>query len=86
MEPNIIKLDASLIRHIDSDTRLGALAKSLITFASEIGATTVGEGVETRTELEALASLAAINAQGYLLGRPMNAETAFGPPEAWSRG
>ncbi|WP_293229916.1 EAL domain-containing protein [Paludibacterium sp.] len=70
LQPDVIKLDVSLIRQIDSDTGCRALAGALIRFAEETGSKIVAEGVETVEELRALRELQVNKAQGYLLGRP----------------
>ena len=70
LQPDVIKLDVSLIRKIDSDTGCRALAAALIRFAEETGSKIVAEGVETVAELQALCELKVNKAQGYLLGRP----------------
>jgi EAL domain-containing protein (putative c-di-GMP-specific phosphodiesterase class I) len=70
LAPDLIKLDLSLTRDIHRDRSRRALATALISFASEIGAEIVAEGVEARDELEALAALEVGFAQGYYLGRP----------------
>lgn len=71
LKPDMIKLDISLTRDIDSDPGRRALAIALIRFAAETGSEIVAEGVETRAELEVLRHLGVNRAQGYLLGRPM---------------
>ena len=68
--PDIIKLDMSLTRNVDSDPARRALASALIFFARETGARLIAEGVETRAELETLKILGVNAAQGFLLGRP----------------
>jgi EAL domain-containing protein (putative c-di-GMP-specific phosphodiesterase class I) len=70
LQPDIIKLDQSLIRDIDLDGGRRALAMGLITFARETGCTIVAEGVENERELAVLKALGVTAAQGYLLGRP----------------
>jgi diguanylate cyclase (GGDEF)-like protein/PAS domain S-box-containing protein len=70
LRPDVIKLDLSLTRDIDSDPVRRALAASLVAFAREIGAAIVAEGIETRGELEALRSLGVTHGQGYYLARP----------------
>jgi EAL domain-containing protein (putative c-di-GMP-specific phosphodiesterase class I)/GAF domain-containing protein len=70
IQPDLIKLDTSLTRDIDGDAARRALARSLLLFADEIGATLIAEGVETPTELDALMALGVDNVQGYLTGRP----------------
>ncbi|MDE1165325.1 MAG: EAL domain-containing protein, partial [Pseudomonas sp.] len=71
LNPDMIKLDMSLTRGIDRDSKLRAMASAIIAFAAQTGSTVVAEGVETESELEALRSLGASKVQGYLLGRPM---------------
>ncbi len=70
LKPDVIKLDLSLVRDIDTDPLRRALAASLLAFADEIGAGIIAEGVETYGELEALRSLGVKHGQGYLLARP----------------
>lgn len=70
LRPNVVKLDIALTRHIDEDPARRALASALVTFAGEIGAVLVAEGVESVEELRALRALGIPAAQGYRLGRP----------------
>jgi EAL domain-containing protein (putative c-di-GMP-specific phosphodiesterase class I) len=71
IEPELVKLDISLTRGIDADSKRRALASALIAFARETGTAIVAEGVETQAELETLLGLGVTSVQGYLLGRPM---------------
>jgi len=70
LEPDIIKLDKSLVRHVHRDRARRALATALISFATEIGATIVAEGIESADELHALRALGVTFGQGYHLARP----------------
>lgn len=70
LAPDIIKLDRDLIHRCNVDTVRRTLASSLVTFAREIGASLVAEGVETIGELETLVSMGVESAQGYYLARP----------------
>jgi EAL domain-containing protein (putative c-di-GMP-specific phosphodiesterase class I) len=70
LHPDVIKLDLSLTRDIDSDPVRRALAASLVAFGREIGAAIVAEGIETPGELEALRSLGVTHGQGFYLARP----------------
>jgi EAL domain-containing protein (putative c-di-GMP-specific phosphodiesterase class I) len=74
LAPDVIKLDISLTRNIDSDRARRALARALITFAEEIGATMIAEGIETQGELEALQELGVAYGQGFHLARPARLE------------
>lgn len=70
LKPDIIKLDMSLTRNIDTDQALRSLANALIHFSRETGATIVAEGIETEGEHEMLKLLGVYGGQGYHLGRP----------------
>lgn len=71
IRPDIIKLDLSLTRGIDSDPARAALATALVSFANEIDCTLVAEGVETPQERRALERLNIGIGQGFSLCRPM---------------
>jgi EAL domain-containing protein (putative c-di-GMP-specific phosphodiesterase class I) len=77
LHPEMIKLDISLTRNIDTDHNRRSLAKALITFARDIGSIISAEGVETAGELEMLRSLGVEKAQGFYLGKPMSLEDAL---------
>jgi EAL domain-containing protein (putative c-di-GMP-specific phosphodiesterase class I) len=70
VRPDVIKLDMTLTRDIDSDPGRRALARALIDFAREVGVGIVAEGVETPGELAALRDLGVDAGQGYLFARP----------------
>jgi len=65
LRPDIIKMDQSITRDIDTDPARRALATSLVIFAGEIGATVVAEGVETESELQAVAAAGILRGQGF---------------------
>ena len=68
--PEFIKLDVFLTRDVDSDPVKQALVSALVSFAAQISARLIAEGVETAGELRALAGLGVEYAQGFYLGRP----------------
>jgi EAL domain-containing protein (putative c-di-GMP-specific phosphodiesterase class I)/ActR/RegA family two-component response regulator len=70
LAPDYIKLDGTLVRGIHTDRAQRALATALISFAAEIDATIVAEGIETRRELDALRDLGVELGQGFHLARP----------------
>lgn len=80
LAPDIIKLDMSLTRNIDTDRPRRALAAALISFAQEIEASIVAEGIETAAELEALSGLGVQFGQGYHLGYPGALPAGNGKP------
>jgi EAL domain-containing protein (putative c-di-GMP-specific phosphodiesterase class I) len=75
LHPDVIKLDVSLTRGVEDDIARRALASAFISFAAEIGATIVAEGIETRTQFETLRRLGVRYGQGWYLARPAPAAT-----------
>lgn len=71
LHPELIKLDSSLIRSIDTDASRRALVAAMVSFATETGSHIVAEGVETAGELDVLKALGVPSAQGYFLARPV---------------
>ncbi len=74
LQPDVIKLDMSLVRGIHRSRAQRALARALVAFAADVGAQVVAEGVEESAELEVLRDLDVPWAQGYYLGAPQPAE------------
>lgn len=70
IEPDFVKLDLDLVRNIDQDPARRALAAGLLTFADQIGARLIGEGIENERELAALVEVGVVFGQGYHLGQP----------------
>ena len=70
LRPDILKLDTTLTRGIDRDPVRRSLAAALATFATEIQATIIAEGIETSSELAALQRIGIPWGQGYHLARP----------------
>src|SRR3954447_24138012 len=70
LQPDIIKLDISLTSGIHRSTEKRALTRAMVSFAQEVGAQLIAEGVEEPEELAVLQDLGVPWAQGYLLGRP----------------
>lgn len=70
LQPAYVKLDIEWVSGIDRDPVRRALVSGLAYFASETGCELIGEGIETKEELETLRGLGVQLGQGYLLGRP----------------
>jgi EAL domain-containing protein (putative c-di-GMP-specific phosphodiesterase class I)/ActR/RegA family two-component response regulator len=70
LAPDIIKLDISIVRNIDTEASHRALASALVGFAREIDTELVAEGVETAEEAMTLYSLGIRLIQGYFAARP----------------
>ncbi len=78
LQPDFVKLDIGLVRHIDDDPARQALAAGLRHYARRTGTTLIAEGVETPAERDTLRHLAIPLAQGYLFGKPEPVESAAG--------
>lgn len=71
LEPDIAKLDMSLIRDIDVSPQKKSIVRSLLDVCrDDLGVQVVCEGVETPAERDTLDDLGSANLQGYLFGRP----------------
>ena len=70
LAPDLIKLDRGFIEGLADDPVRRALTTALLTFAADIGATLVAEGVATAEELRALRTLGVRHGQGRFLGEP----------------
>ena len=69
--PDLVKLDLSLVRDIDSSASKTSLVKSMIAICSQdLGMQVVCVGVETEAERDALHAVGASLMQGYLFGMP----------------
>jgi EAL domain-containing protein (putative c-di-GMP-specific phosphodiesterase class I) len=79
LEPDIVKLDMSLVRDVDSSLTKRRLIGSMIALCKDMRILVVGEGVETTKERDVLLELGCDLLQGYLLSRP---GPAF-PPFSW---
>lgn len=70
LRPDVIKLDLAITRDVDTDPVRQALTRSLVTFARDIGAALIAEGIETQAEHDTLVGLGVPLGQGYLMARP----------------
>jgi EAL domain-containing protein (putative c-di-GMP-specific phosphodiesterase class I) len=70
VNPEILKLDRTLVCGIDEDPVRQSLASAIVAFARDVGATVVSEGIESQSELACLMDLAVGCGQGFYLARP----------------
>lgn len=70
LDVDIIKIDGSLIKNIQSDNGAHLIANTIHTFSKNIKAKTVAEYVENREILTILKEMGVDYAQGYHIGRP----------------
>jgi EAL domain-containing protein (putative c-di-GMP-specific phosphodiesterase class I) len=77
VEPELVKIDLSLVRDIDKEPRKQSIVRSMKRLCDELGTTVVAEGVETVAERDALAEVGCDLLQGFLFARP---ERGFAVP------
>ena len=70
IEPEIIKLDISLIRDVHKNINLLAMVSALTVFGKQLNLQIIAEGVEVAEERATLLSLGVTFGQGYLFARP----------------
>jgi len=70
MAPNYVKIDATLIKNIDTDIHSYSLVKAIVKFARELGIKTIAEYVTSEAIFEKCKSLKIDEFQGYLFGEP----------------
>jgi len=70
LEPNIVKLDMSLVRNVHEAPTKRKLIQSIVSLCRDLGIEPVAEGVETAAERDVLEQLGCPLLQGYLFGKP----------------
>jgi EAL domain-containing protein (putative c-di-GMP-specific phosphodiesterase class I) len=70
LEPEVVKVDMSLIRGIDQSPMKQKLLRSIVSLCRELRIEIIAEGVETVTERDALVDVGGDLCQGYLFARP----------------
>lgn len=70
LEPEIVKLDMSLVRDVHKSSTRRKLIQSMAALCKDMGMLVVGEGVETMEERETLVELGCDLLQGYLIAKP----------------
>jgi EAL domain-containing protein (putative c-di-GMP-specific phosphodiesterase class I) len=70
LQPEVVKLDMSLVRDVDRQPIKRRLVASLQTLGEPLGITVIAEGVETTAECDTLLSVGCDLFQGYLFAKP----------------
>ena len=74
---DIIKVDKTLVRDIDSNNNLRSIVKAIVTMSEGRGIRNIFEGVETMAELATIKKMGGEVIQGYLFSKPMEAQSAI---------
>jgi len=69
-QPDIIKIDSSLIKNIDTDKKSFDMVESIYTFASKLGIETVAEFVWNKEIQEIVNNIGINYSQGFYFGKP----------------
>lgn len=77
LAPEFVKIDMSLIRHLDKLTTKQRLVRAIADACHDMGSIVIAEGIETVDEMLAARDLGVDLLQGFLLGRP---GPSFAPP------
>ncbi len=75
LRPAFMKVDRSIVRHVEHDEHKQRLLELLSLFARATSTELIVEGIETETEAEVVCRIGADLLQGYLFGRPGAAPT-----------
>ena len=70
LEPEIVKLDMSLVRDIDRHPTKRRVVGAIATLCRELGSRVIAEGVETQAELRTVRDAGIDLIQGFLFARP----------------
>ncbi len=74
INPDYIKIDGSLIKNIDTDTKSLAICKAIISFAKDLGIQTIAEFIHSKEVLEVTTQLKVDKHQGFYLKKPQKIE------------
>ncbi len=70
LEPDIVKLDMSLVRGVATERTKRKLVSSIVGVCRDLNIEVIAEGIETQAERDTLVELGCDLFQGYLFGRP----------------
>jgi EAL domain-containing protein (putative c-di-GMP-specific phosphodiesterase class I) len=77
LEPEIVKLDMSLVRDVHKHPTKQKLIRSMTALCKDMGMTVVAEGIENVEERDAVIDLGCDLLQGYLFAKPGRAFPEF---------
>ena len=71
MPVDVLKIDRTFVRGVDVDPRNASMVSAMVALASNLGMTTLAEGIETPEELRVLVERGCQLGQGFLFSRPI---------------
>ncbi len=71
VSPDSIKIDASFVREVMTNSHSRSIVKSLINLSRDLDINVVAEGIETAEQLHFLLSYHCAEGQGHFIGEPM---------------
>ena len=82
-QPDLLKIDMELIRHIDRSPARQAIVAGLVPICADLGVRIIAEGIETAGERDFLTDAGIDLMQGYLFSRPVFQGVGAIDPDAW---
>jgi EAL domain-containing protein (putative c-di-GMP-specific phosphodiesterase class I)/CheY-like chemotaxis protein len=70
LEPEVVKLDMSLVRDVHQHRTKQKLVRSMVHLAREMGTMVIAEGIESEVERDVLSDIGCDLMQGFLFARP----------------
>jgi len=70
LEPEVVKVDMSLVRGVDASATKQKLLGSIIGLCHDLDIQIIAEGIETEAERDTVVRLGGDLCQGYLFARP----------------
>jgi diguanylate cyclase (GGDEF)-like protein/PAS domain S-box-containing protein len=67
---DVLKIDKAFLRDMLPGSQDEAIVKAIVTLASNLGLTSIAEGIESRVTLEQIRNIGADEVQGFFLGEP----------------
>ena len=74
IKPNYLKIDGSLIKHINEDNSAYTIVKTIVSFAKELDIKTIAEFVHSKEVFEVCKELGVDEFQGYYFSEPRSSD------------
>ena len=71
---DVLKIDRSFVHDVERNTDSRAICTAILALARSLGLKVVGEGVESRWQLDFLRRQKCDTVQGFLLSKPLSAD------------